>query len=196
MNYPERGYSMAVRGPQAAATRQRILEAARSLFDEADELTLEKVATKAGTSVQTVIRAYGNKEALVVEAVGSFRVAEPVPSPSLRSVKEVVRRLFDDYEEIGDRVIRVLAAEHRIAAFAEIARSGRVRHRTWVKAAFARYLDKHTAPEREAILLGLLAATDVYVWKLYRRDFGLGRKTSEAAVERLVQGVLDGKRGG
>ncbi len=92
-------------------------------------------------------------------------------------------------------MIRVLAAEHRIPAFAEIAKSGRERHRTWVKGAFAGELAKHAAPEREAVLLGLLAATDVYVWKLFRRDFGLGRKKAEAAVERLVRGVLDSKRG-
>ncbi len=186
---------MAVRAQNAAVTRQRILEAARSLFDESTELTLEKVATTAGTSVQTVLRAYGSKEALVVAAVGSFRVNEPIPPEPVRSARAVVRRLFDDYEEIGDRVIRVLAAEQRIPAFAEIARDGRERHRRWVEAAFAERLTKQPARERREVLLGLLAATDVYVWKLYRRDLGLDRKTSEAAVERLVRGVLEDRSG-
>ncbi len=186
---------MAVRAKNAAATRQRILEAARSLFDEGAELTLERVAATAGTSVQTVLRAYGSKEALVVAAVGSFRVEEPVPPGPMRSARAVVRRLFDDYEEIGDRVIRVLSAEQRIPAFADIARDGRERHRRWVEAAFAGRLAKQAAREREEVLLGLLAATDVYVWKLYRRDFGLDRKTSEAAVERLVRSVLEDRRG-
>jgi AcrR family transcriptional regulator len=186
-----RGYSMTVRGEKAAATRQRILEAARKLFaDQAGDFTLENVAAAAGTTVQTVLRAYGNKEALIVEAVGSFRAKEPAPIEPLRSVSEVVTRLFDDYEEIGDRAILMLAEEHRIPGFAEAAKSGRARHRAWVKAAFAGQLPKHPARVREEILVGLLAATDVYVWKLLRRDFGLGRKASEAAVERLVRGAL------
>jgi AcrR family transcriptional regulator len=186
-----RPYSMAIRGEKAAATRQRILDAARSLFDDATEITLERVAAVAGTSVQTVLRAYGSKEELVVAAIGSFRVEEPVPSPPIRSIGEAVRRLFDDYEAIGDRVIRILAAEHQIAAFAEIARSGRERHRTWVKAAFAAGLAKVPSRRREPVLVALLAATDVYLWKLLRRDFGLDRAASEAAVERLVRGALE-----
>ena len=189
---------MAVRGEKAAATRQRILDAARELFDDqAGDFTLEKVAAAAGTTVQTVLRAYGNKEALIVAAVGSFRANERLPIEPFESVSEAVTRLFDDYEEIGDRAILMLAEEHRIPGFAEAAKSGRERHRAWVKAAFAEPLAKHRARVREELLVSLLAATDVYVWKLYRRDFGLGRKASQAAVERLIRGVLvDIKKGG
>lgn len=182
---------MAMRGDKAAATRQRILEAARKLFaDQAGDFTLENVAAGADTTVRTVLRAYGTKEALIVEAIGSFRAKEPAAVEPLQSMNEVVTRLFDDYEEIGDRAILMLAEEHRIPGFAEAAKSGRERHRAWVKAAFAGKLAKHPARLREEILVGLLAATDVYVWKLLRRDFGLGRKASQVAVERLIGGVL------
>ena len=182
---------MAVRSEKAAATRQRILEAARQLFaDQAGDFTLENVAAAASTTVQTVLRTYGNKEALIVEAIGSFRAKEPAPVEPLRSVSDVVTRLFDDYEAIGDRAILMLAEEHRIPGFAEVAKSGRERHRAWVKAALAGELAKHPARAREGILVGLLAATDVYVWKLLRRDLGLDRKASQSAVERLVCGAL------
>ena len=182
---------MTVRGEKAAATRQRILEAARKLFaDQAGDFTLESVAASAGTTVQTVLRAYGNKQALIVEAVGSFRANGPAINEPLRSVSEVVTRLFDDYEEIGDRAVLMLAEEHRIQGFAEAAKSGRERHREWVTAAFAGQLGKRPPRAREELLVCLLGATDVYVWKLFRRDFGLGRKASEAAVERLICGVL------
>lgn len=186
---------MAVRAQKAAATRQRILAAARELFgDEAADFTLEKVATASGVSVQTVLRAYGTKETLIVEAIGSFRANEPAPLASLRSVGEVVTMIFDDYEEMGDRAIRLLADEHRVPAFAETARGGRERHRAWVKAAFAPELAKCPPREREEVLLALVAALDVYVWKLYRRDLGLGRKASESVVKRLVHGALGTKK--
>jgi AcrR family transcriptional regulator len=182
---------MTVRREKAAATRQRILEAARKLFaDQAGDFTLESVAAGAGTTVQTVLRAYGNKQALIVEAIGSFRAKEPATREPLRSVSEVVARLFDDYEEIGDRAVLMLAEEHRIPGFAEAAKSGRERHRAWVKAAFPGQLGMQPPRAREELLVCLLAATDVYVWKLLRRDFGLGRKASEAAVERMICGVF------
>ena len=84
----------------------------------------------------------------------------------------------------------MLAEEHRIPGFAEAAKSGRERHRAWVKAAFAGQLAKQPPRAREELLVCLLAATDVYVWKLFRRDFGLGRKASEAAVQRMIRGVF------
>jgi|SRR5580658_508932 hypothetical protein len=85
MNTPRR-YSMTVRGANAAATRQRVLEATRELFAaESGAFTLEEVASAAGTSVQTVLRAYGNKEALMLAAIGSGRSKDsvvPDPPPS------------------------------------------------------------------------------------------------------------------
>jgi len=191
-----RGYSMAVRGEKAAATRQRIIEATRELFAaQSAEFTLEKVAAAAGTSVQTVLRAFGNKEVLILEAIGTFRSTLPPRDELPQSVGEAVIQLFDDYEEIGDRVIRMLAEEHRIPGFAAVADKGRERHRAWVEDAFAQQLAAHPAGERWRILVALLAATDVYVWKLLRRDLGLDRKSSQAAVERLIRGVLINDKG-
>jgi hypothetical protein len=38
--------------------------------------------------------------------------------------------------------------------------------RGWVEASFAEQLALHRAPERRRIVVALIAATDVYVWKL------------------------------
>ena len=65
---------MAVRGEQAAATRSRILDAARAQFDlRSSDFTLDTVATAAGVSVQTVLRAFGSKHGLVIAAIGTDR---------------------------------------------------------------------------------------------------------------------------
>lgn len=191
-----RAYSMDVRGKQAAATRQRILEATQDLFTaKSTEFTLENVADIASTSVQTVLRAFGSKENLILEAIGSFRATIPPRDELPRSVGEAVDRLFDDYEVIGDRVIGMLAEEHRISGLDLVAAEGRDRHRAWVEAAFAEELAKHPARERGRILVALLAATDVYVWKLLRRDLGFDGKASRAAVERLIRGALINDKG-
>jgi AcrR family transcriptional regulator len=186
----KRAYSMEKRARQADATRQRILEAAQTLFaDESSGFTLEGVAAAAGTSVQTVLRAFGSREGLIVAAVGTFRddhrSFERASSP-----RQAVAQIFDDYEEIGDRVIRTLAEEHRVAGFAEVVRLGRANHRIWVETVFAAELRRHRGRSREDVLAALLVSLDVYVWKVLRRDLGLDRPAAEAAMVRLVDGAL------
>jgi hypothetical protein len=40
-----------------------------------------------------------------------------------------------------------------------------------------------------------VVALDVYVWKLLRRDFALSRAASEAAVRKIIAGVIDAEDG-
>src|ERR1700728_1386076 len=186
-----RGYSMTVRDAKAATTRRRILEATRELFAApSGEFTLEMFSRAAGTSVQTVLRAYGNKESLLVEAIGSARPGQSVLVDPPPSAREAITQLLDDYEQVGDRAIRMLAEEHRIPGLAQVAQEGRADHRVWVSSSFGPQLAQHPDGEREQIVVALLAATDVHVWKVLRRDFGLDRTATQSIVERLVRGVL------
>lgn len=187
-----RPYSMENRARRAEATRQRILDAARDLFEaKSSGFTLENVAAAAGVSVQTVLRAFGSKEALMVAAVGSLRDDHSRPVERTASPERAVIRLFDDYEEIGDRVIRILAAEDQVTGFAEVAPLGRANHRQWTEQTFEGYLQQHPAAERERVLTALIVATDVYVWKVLRRDLRLDRPAAEAVMVRLVRGALE-----
>jgi len=183
---------MAVRGEQAAATRARIIEAARAQFDlRSTDFTLDTVATAAGVSVQTILRTFGSKHGLVLAAIGTDRADVPDPVEIPASIGEAISKIVDDYEDIGDRVLWMLAAEHRIDGFGEIADEGRRRHRAWVEAVFADHLPRRRTAARDALLAALLVPLDVYTWKLLRRDLGLDRRTTEAIIERLVRGVLD-----
>jgi AcrR family transcriptional regulator len=176
-----RRYSMETRARQAEATRQRILDAARDLFEtKSSGFTLENVATAAGTSVQTVLRAFGSKEELIMAVIGSVRDRSR-PFERAASAEQAVTRLFDDYEEIGDRVVRMLAVEDQVAGFADLARLGRANHAQ---------LDRCAEGEREAAVTALVVAMDVYVWKVLRRDLRLDRPAAEAVMLRLVRGAL------
>ena len=180
---------METRARQAEATRQRILDAARDLFEtKSSGFTLENVATAAGTSVQTVLRAFGSKEELIMAVIGSVRDRDR-PFERAASPEQAVRRLFDDYEEIGDRVVRMLAVEDQVAGFADLARVGRANHRAWVQKSFEAQLNR-AAGEREAVVTALVVAMDVYVWKVLRRDLRLDRPAAEAVMLRLVRGAL------
>lgn len=191
----KRAYSSTVRAEKAAATRQRIIDVAQDLFiDRSAEFTLDRVATMSGVTVQTVLRVFGSKEALILASIGTFRQAdEPRFVGPSGSIAAIIARLYDDYEEIGDRVIRMLADEFRIPGFSDATAIGRNKHREWVMAAFAEQLAAQPARQRTRLLTALIAATDVYVWKLLRRDLALDRKTAQSITELLVTGALHTK---
>ena len=174
-----RAYSMAVRGERAAATRQRILDAAREQFDlRSADFTLDTVASTAGVSVQTVLRAFGSKHGLVLAAIGTDRSEVPHIAELPVSIGEAVALVVDDYERIGD--------------LGE-AGEGRRRHRDWVEAVFADDLASLDPAHRDEMLAALLVAVDMSTLKLLRRDLGLDRESTESTIERLVRGALTDK---
>jgi hypothetical protein len=63
--------------------------------------------------------------------------------------------------------------------------SGRRAHRQWVERIFA--------PRGEEAVNAVIAAADVYTWKLLRRDKKLDRAEAEAVVTRLISGVIEGR---
>ena len=197
-----RSYSSPIREQRAAETRERIVAAAQELFtDDSTEFTVERVAAMAGVSVQTVLRAFGNRDGVIMAAIGTFRAdhggteAQHIAVEPFTSTADGVTALFDDYETIGDRVIRMLAEERRVAGFVEVAATGRAMHRRWVDDGFRPALRAHRARRRTEVTTAVVAATDVYVWKLLRRDLGLERAAAEKIVVRLVDGALTGNRG-
>ena len=71
-------------------------EAARELFEaHSSAFTLDDVAARSGTSVQTVLRAFGSKQQLLVETIGSSRTRLD-PDASADSLEGVVSQLFEE----------------------------------------------------------------------------------------------------
>lgn len=184
MNTTKR-YSMELRAAAAEATHERILDAAGELFLERwyDDVTLATVAKRAGVSGQTVINHFGGKEGLfagVQERFGQGVVSRRY-SATPGDVESIVAALLDDYEITGDAVIRLLALEEKVPSVAPMLAAGRQGHREWVEAMFG-------APD---VTPELVVATDVYTWKLLRRDQGLSRRKTAAAMRRLIEGILE-----
>jgi AcrR family transcriptional regulator len=187
-----RKYTMRSRADAKAATRVRMLRAALELSEEkmTIEITLDDVASRAGTSVQTVLRHFGSRDGLLDE-VGRFASAEVEQERRATpgDVGEAVAAVVAHYEKRGDFVLRMLGQEHdpRIAA---VIGPGKQLHRRWVEDSFRPQLDARRPAEREALTDLLVVATDVYAWKLLRRDRGLDAVTTGARMRGLVDAIL------
>lgn len=191
MSGGKRPYRMRARAAATAATGEKILDAAELSFFEGgdEEPTLADVAERAGVSVQTLMRRFGSRDGLFTAAiarmaahVGAQRGAAPVGDPA-----GAVANLVEHYEEVGDRVVRMLDESRRNQAILKLTRMGFAYHREWCKRVFAPTLETLDPPERAIRTAQLVAATDVYVWKLLRRDQGLGRERTERAVLGMIE---------
>ena len=116
-------------------------------------------------------------------AVGQRRT--PAQDP-----RAAVEALFEIYEVWGDSVIRNLAQEPRHPALSILLDHGRTNHRRITEETYARWLDPLSGDDRQLTLDALVAATDIYVWKLARRDMRRSREECLELLGRLVDAVL------
>jgi AcrR family transcriptional regulator len=189
-----RSYRMQARAVSAAATAERILDAAVQVYweNDGDELSLDEVARRAGVSVQTVIRRFGGKQGLFTAAVDreTERVRRERGEAPVGDVAGAVHVLLESYETTGERMLVVLAEEHRTPSTAVILERGRALHREWCARVFAPALAGLTGTERKRRLAQLVAVCDVYTWKLLRRDAGLSRRQTELAMVELLTPIV------
>jgi AcrR family transcriptional regulator len=184
----KRSYTMGARAQAVEETRRRIQEA---LFDLCrsrmfPEISLEDVAREAGVSVQTVLRQFGSRAGLIEAniAYSIDRVTEERAAP-VGDVDSALRVLLDHYELRGDTAMLMLAQESSDPQVGMITERGRRMHRTWVENVFAPF-----AAPNDGLNDLLVVATDVYTWKLLRRDRGLSRAQTEQRMKALVGAVL------
>lgn len=178
-----RPYIQGRRAEAAAQTGTRILDAAVELFlEQGDQPTLDAVAARAVVTVQTILRRFGSKEGLFQAglAAGRQKIVDARDQAPVGDVPGAVANLLGHYGEWGTVSLRLLAIEPQSPAAAAAAQSGRALHRAWCERVFAPFLTDLSPTERGIRLVQLVAATDVYVWKLVHQD--LEHSTSETAA--------------
>jgi AcrR family transcriptional regulator len=188
-----RVYQMEARADAVEQTRESILEAAYALWLEHDydDVSLERVAARAGVSKQTVIRQFGSKDQLVYATIDwqrpreeAARVVEP------GDVKGAVEALIARYEQMGDANVRVLELEQRVPAIRYLLDMGRKSHEAWVERVFGPFLPEREGAARRRRVMAFYAATEVTIWKLLRRDFQMSQKETQAVFLELVSGLV------
>jgi AcrR family transcriptional regulator len=190
---PERPYSMTNRAIAAAQTRDRILQSVLELATEklTVEIVLADVAARAGVTVQTILRRFGSRDGLFDEAV-TFANAEVIAERTapVGDVPEAVRVIVDHYEIRGDWVLALLGQETSNERIRSITVPGKELHRRWVQTVFEPQLARLDDDARSMTTDLLVVATDVYAWKLLRRDAGRTRDQTELSMRHLVEAIL------
>jgi AcrR family transcriptional regulator len=189
-----RVYRMGARAEAAAETHRRILDAAIELFGARlyDDVSLADVAEAAQVTVQTVLRRFASKEGLTEAAIarGVDEVRRQRWAAPAGDLAATVQGLVEHYERWGERSLRCLSQEERTPAMRNLTDAGRALHREWVEHAFSARLCAAKGAARERLRARLVAVTDVYVWKIMRRDLGLSPGATELALRELVAAVL------
>ena len=175
MDTKTRRYEMRARKDATHATRDAIVAAAMSavVAERSLGITLGSVADRAGVTVKTVLRHFGSREALIDATWARVRqdvMAERIAPPGDRSRALVV--LIEHYENRGDMVLGLLAEEDHEPRAKLMCSDGRVLHRRWVDEVFGAELPAEPGT-RDRLIDALVVATDLYCWKLLRRDRGL-----------------------
>lgn len=188
---------MTERARRAEETGARILEAVVSLYLHMpyDRITLRAVAEHAGVSSQTVIRRFGDKDRLVAAAAQhtSSRVAVQRGLAPAGDLPGIVDNLLAHYEEHADLALRLLADEEATPAIATITAMGRRLHRDWCARVFQPWLEDLPEADRPRRLAQVVAVCDVYVWKVLRRDMGLGESETRQALLELLAPLTIGR---
>ena len=194
-----RHYRMSTRAAAVEVTRERIVQAASAAFTGGwyDDVTLRDIAAEAGVALQTVMNHFGSKEALF--AVAAERISTEIAlrrwTVEQGDVDGAVTALVDDYEQAGEFTLRTLAIEERVPAVQPALARGRSGHQQWVEHVFASALTGLRGTTRARRTAQLVVATDVFTWKLLRRDKELSREQTITAIRELVIALHDRPRG-
>ncbi|HTN24023.1 MAG TPA: TetR/AcrR family transcriptional regulator [Solirubrobacteraceae bacterium] len=184
---------MQARADAVEATRARLMQAGLDAFEAQpyDAVTIAAVARAAGVSHQTLLNHFGSKEGLylaLVDSVGD-RIAELRATAMAGDDASIVGALMDQYEAFGDGNARAATLNERIPAVAAMLERARGYHQEWLAEMFADRLPAAEPARREA-LAALHAATDVFTWRLLRRDLGLSREATTDVITRLLAAGL------
>jgi len=191
MKLEPRAYVMTARAQSAADTTRNILLATIEEFWDSTslDLRLQDIARKSGVTVQTILRQFESKENLILEATKfeSSRVQATRDAKKVHTLEEAVHQLVEHYEEMGDRVIRMLAEEIRYPSLTEIIDVGRKVHRKWCRKVFTQTLEELAEADRKRRFSQFIAICDVQTWKILRRDSGLSAKATEIALTEMLK---------
>ncbi|HYM54756.1 MAG TPA: TetR/AcrR family transcriptional regulator [Solirubrobacteraceae bacterium] len=194
-----RPYNKVARALAQQRTQEALLDAADEEFYKHDwhGTSLERLATKAGVTKQTLLRHFGSKDGLLLHALlrGYEQVREQRWSVPTGDVEGTVENLLDHYETWGERSLRISAwMDNGPALLAKLSQTARQVHYDWVEYAFSPWIGSLDGQARVRCRAALIALCDVHTWWLLSHDLGLERPEVRATLTQAIEGVIGVKK--
>ena len=187
-----RTYDNSKRAAAARQTTERIAEATENLVAERalGEVTLQAIAERAGVTVQTVLRHMGSRDGCLDAARHrvTARIEAQRGHTAPGDVDAALQALLLHYERDGRLVLQLLAQETSDPFAREAVEEGRAYHRAWVERCFGPGL---AVGDRQRSVDALVAATDLFVWKLLRLDLSRTPQDTADVIDHLVRAILE-----
>ena len=190
---PTRSYNNQNRTSQSEQTRRQILLATVDLWLEMPitDITIDGVAKRAGVSSRTVLRKFGSRDGLFEACMSDEALTDAFQrkEAEIGNLDQIIDSIYEHYEHEGDAVIRMLGIENEMNLAAEFVKGGRKDHAAWCERVFAPYLPEEGDPRRQEKIAAFYLATDIYQWKVLRRDFRYSVEHSKAIAKTILTGL-------
>jgi AcrR family transcriptional regulator len=185
-----RAYQMTARAESAERTAASILSATKELFatKAVADITLADIAARAGVTVQTVLRRFGDKDSLFAAAIAHFTAEVDARRGRVKpdDPDEILAVLCAHYEDYGPMTIKLLAEELTTSAARDAVSAGRRYHRSWCETVFAGTLARVSGTQRDRRLAQLMAICDLRTWEMLRITANLSHEQVEVALREML----------
>jgi AcrR family transcriptional regulator len=193
-----RPYKQVARAKAQERTRDALLDAALDEFvgDRWQKTSLEALSARAGVTKQTLLRHFGSKDGLLMQALihGASQVFDQRWSVPAGDIDGAVENLLDHYEEWGERSLRIGAWQSGPTMLAKLSQMARQVHYDWVEYVFEPWLEGLEEPARARRRATLIALCDVHTWHLLAHDLGLARAELHATLTDALKAVVGESR--
>ncbi len=189
-----RPYKQVTRAQAQQRTHEALLAAALDEFtgDRWQKTSLEALSERAGVTKQTLLRHFGSKDGLLMQALtrGAKEIFDQRWSAPRGDIAGAVENLLDHYETWGERSLRIGAWLNGSPTLAKLSQGARQLHYDWVEYAFGPWLEQLHGSAREQRRAALIALCDVHTWWLLSNDLALPRPAVHATLSDAIERLL------
>jgi len=190
-----RPYKQVARAQARERTQQALIEAATAEFFEGDwmSVSLDSLAAKAGVTKQTLLRNFGSKEGLLIQALvrlGGQARDQRWDAP-VGDIAGAVDNLLDHYAEWGKRSLRLGSWQGGPTTLLSlISQAARRFHYDWIEYVFEPQLAGLRGKARAHRRAALIALCDVQTWWIFSHDLELPRAEVRAILIDLIERLI------
>jgi AcrR family transcriptional regulator len=191
-----RQYKQVAREEAQQRTREALLEAAVDEFyaDRWSKVSLTGLATRAGVTKQTLLRHFGSKEGLLIQALvrSAAQVLDERWNAPVGDIDGTIENLLDHYEIWGRRARRIGAWQDAPSVLAKLSQAGRQVHYRWIEFVFAPQLEGLDVAGSSRLRAELIVICDVQTWWILAHDLKLGRAEIGSILVGMVERAVSG----